>query len=296
MEKKRGFKKWIIIGILLVIGGGAFIFFNPKKGLKLVLPDLDNISLVKANIKNDTAYLGINLLLENKSIFKLTLDTLFYKITLADSLLFKETKALHIRQKPGERSSVEMPLRIPIPKTMGTIRSLQDQDSTYVDIESYIVYNTLLGSQKISISKKIKIGVPVPPQLKLEDIEMDKLSLSDKTVEIIAKVKIINEGKILDLNIHKIHYALMFGDKLFSSDGTYDKSIMLKPVSETEVEIPITIKVNKIVKTVWKYITNEKLKYHIVVTAELDENNFYRKNNIPLEVRASGIAKLRKKK
>ena len=298
MEKKKGFRKWIIIAvILLLIGGGVvFIFFNPKKGLKLVLPDLDNISLVKATIKNDTAYLGVDMLLENKSIFKLTIDTLFYRITLADSLLFNETKALNIRQKPGETSTIEMPLRIPMTKTMGTIRSLQGQDSTYIEIESYIVYNTFLGSKKIPISKKIKIKVPVPPQIKVQHVEIDEISLSDKTVDVIAKIRIINKGEMIDLNVHKIHYKLMLGDNLVSSDGVYEHDIALKPGTETDVEIPVTVTINKVFKTAWKYITNEKLDYNITVTAELDENSFYKKSNIPMEIKASGKAKLRKKK
>ena len=42
-------------------------------------------------------------------------------------------------------------------------------------------------------------------------------------------------------------------------------------------------------------MTNEKLEYHIKVTAELDENSFYKKTDIPLEITATGNVKLRKK-
>ncbi len=297
MEHKKRSKRWIIFtALFLIIGAGiVFIFFNPKKGLKLVLPDLDDISLVKTTIKNDTAYIGIDMVLENKSIFKLDIDTLSYKITLADSLLFNETKAMNIKQKPGETSKIEMPLRIPITKTMGTIKSLQKQDSTYVQIESYIVYNTILGNTKIPVSKRIKIKVPVPPQLKVEGVDINDIKLFDKTVNITAKIKIINKGNMIDLNIHNIHYKLALGDNLVTSTGSYNKPVMIKPSGETTVEIPITVEVNKIFKTAWKYATNEKLSYNVKVTAELDENNFYKKSNIPLEITATGKAKLRKK-
>ncbi len=235
------------------------------------------------------------MVLENKSIFKLDIDTLFYKITLADSLLFVETKVLNMKQKPGEKKQVELPLRIPIHKTMSTIKFLQHQDSTYLEIEAYIVYNTLFGSEKIPVSKHMKIKVPVPPQIKVEHIETDHLSLTRKAADITATIKIINKGELLDLNIHKIHYTLSLGNKLVTSDGTFDKPITIKPSSETIVKIPITVEVNKILKTAWKFVTNEKLKYTIKVTAELDENSFYKKSNIPLEITAAGNVKLRKK-
>lgn len=298
MEKRKKIKRWIISIVLLLLLAGIgviVIFFNPKKGLKLVLPELQDITLAKAAIKNDTAYVGVDMVLENNSIFKLNIDTLFYKITLADSLLFEETKVLQMKQKPGEKKQVEVPVRIPIHKTMRTIKFLQKQDSTYIEIEAYIVYNTLFGNKKIPVSKRVKIKVPVPPQIKVEHIETDHVSLSKKTADITATIKIVNKGELLDLNIHQIHYSISLGNKLVTSQGTFDKPITIRPSSEILVEIPITVEVNKVLKTAWKFITNEKLEYDIKVTAQLDENSFYKKSDIPLEITATGKVKLRKK-
>jgi LEA14-like dessication related protein len=296
MEHRKKGRKWIIaISIVLLAGVGVIaLFFNPKKGLKLVLPDLDDIMLVNATIKNDTAYVGVDMELENKSVFKLDLDTLFYKISMADSLLFNQTQVLNIRQKPGEIKKVELPLKIPVSKTMRTIKSLQSQDSTYLDIHAYIVYNTIFGRKKIPVSKKVRIKVPVPPQIKIKHVEINKLNLGDKTIDLTANVTIINKGELLDLNIHEVHYTVSLGDKLVTSDGVYNKPITIKPQSETDVAIPLTVKVNKIAKTAWKYLSNDEVDYHIRLNAKLDENSFYKKSNIPLEVKAEGKSKLRK--
>lgn len=298
MEKRKKIKRWIISIVLLLLLAGIgviVIFFNPKKGLKLVLPELQDIKLAKAAIKNDTAYVGVDMVLENNSIFKLNIDTLFYKITLADSLLFEETKVLQMKQKPGEKKQVEVSVRIPIHKTMRTIKFLQKQDSTYIEIEAYIVYNTLFGNTKIPVSKRVKIKVPVPPQIKVEHIETDHVNLPKKTADITATIKIVNKGELLDLNIHQIHYSISLGNKLVTSHGTFDKPITIRPSSEVLVEIPITVEVNNVLKTAWKFITNEKLEYDIKVTAQLDENSFYKKSDIPLEITATGKLKLRKK-
>ncbi len=297
MERKGKAKKWIIaIVIVLLIGIGIIaIFFNPKKGLKLVLPDLDDITLVNATIENDTAYVDVDMLLENKSIFKLDLDTLFYRIVLADSLLFNQTQVLNIRQKAGDVNTFKLPLKIPISKTMHTVKSLQKQDSTYLEMDSYIVYNTVFGHAKIPVSKRVKIKVPVPPEIKVNRLELDKISVADKTVNLRVAVTIINKGELLDLNIHGISYHLELGENLVTSDGVYNTPIRVKPLSETRVEIPVTVKVNRIVKTAWKYLTNDELPYHIDVKAQLDENSFYHKSNIPVQAKAEGQAKLRKK-
>lgn len=286
----------VAILIILLIGIGIIaIFFNPKKGLRLVLPDLDDITLVNATIANDTAYVDVDLLLENKSIFKLDLDTLFYKIVLADSLLFNQTQALNIRQKAGDVNTFKLPLKIPLSKTMRTIKSMQNQDSTYIEIDSYIIYNTVFGSAKIPVSKRVKIKVPVPPEIRVNKLEIDKINVGNKTVELRAAVTIVNKGELLDLNIHGISYHLELGEDLVTSDGTYDKPVSVKPLSETRVEIPVTVKVNRIVKTAWKYLTNDEVPYHIDVKAQLDENGFYHKSGIPVQAKAEGRAKLRKK-
>lgn len=297
MERKKKAKRWIMaIVIVMLMGIGIIaIFFNPKKGLKLVLPDLDDITLVNAAIENDTAYVDVDMVLENKSVFKLDLDTLFYKIILADSLLFNQIQVLDIRQKAGDVNTFTLPLKIPIRKTMRTVKSLQSQDSTYIEIDSYIVYNTVFGRAKIPVSKRVKIKVPVPPEIKVNKVEVDKISVADKTVDLRADVTIINKGDMLDLNIHEISYHLELGENLVTSDGVYKKPISVKPLSETRVEIPVTVKVNRIVRTAWKYLTNDELPYHIDVKAQLDENSFYHKSNIPVQAKAEGRTKLRKK-
>lgn len=296
MSKTKA-KTWIIaIGILLLLGAGVItIFFNPKKGLKLVLPDLDDITLVNAAIENDTAYVGIGMVLENKSIFKLDLDTLFYRIMLADTMLFNSTQVLNIRQKAGDVNTFQLPLKIPVTKTMQTIKGLQSQDSTYIEIESYIVYNTIFGSKKIPVSKRVKIKVPVPPEIRVDAVDIGRISVIDKAVDLNARVTIVNKGDLLDLNIHEVHYHLVLGEDLVSSDGVYNKPVSVKPLSETRVEIPVTVKVNRIVKTAWKYLANDEVPYYIHVKAQLDENSFYHKSDIPVQAKATGKARLRKK-
>lgn len=290
-------KKWIIAVLVVILLGAGIIavFFNPKKGLKLVLPDLDDITLVNAAIENDTAYVGIGMVLENKSIFKLDLDTLFYRIMLADTMLFNSTQVLNIRQKAGDVNTFQLPLKIPVTKTMQTIKGLQSRDSTYIDIDSYIVYNTVFGSKKIPVSKRVRIKVPVPPEIRVDAVDIGRISVIDKTVDLNARVTVVNKGDLLDLNIHEVHYHLVLGEDLVSSDGVYNKPVSVKPLSETRVEIPVTVKVNRIVKTAWKYLANDEVPYYIHVKAQLDENSFYHKSGIPVQAKATGKARLRKK-
>lgn len=281
--------------LILLAVAVIFLFFNPKKGLKLVLPDLDDIALVEARIERDTAFVSVDMVLENKSIFKLDLDTLFYEVSLADSQLFRRTQVLGLRQKPGSLDTFAMPLNIPVSKTMRTIRSLQSQDSTYLDIRAYLVYNTVFGSQKIPVSKKVRIKVPVPPEIRLNTVDITNVNLGDKTISLLTDITLINKGDMLDLNIHEVNYHVELGKDLLTSDGVYSTPIRVAPSSETRVTIPVTVRVNAVFKTAWKYVVNDEVPYHVSLKAKLDENSFYHKSDIPVEAKAQGKAKLRGK-
>lgn len=287
---------WVVIAAFVVSAGitVAVLFLNPKKALKLVLPDLEDISLVNASIQQDTAYVSIGMHLENESLFTLTLDTLFYRIGLADSQLFNRKQVLNIRQKPGDLDTFNLPLRIPVSKTMRTIQSLQQQDSTYLDVDAYVVYNTIFGSKKIPVSRRIRIKVPVPPEIRVTDVEITGIDLFRKTVSLNASVNLVNRGDLLDLNIHHVAYSLSLGEKLISSDGVYNKKIQVKPLSETQLQIPVEVQVSHVMQAAWTYLANDEVAYHVRVRAQLDENSFYQQAGIPVETEAAGKTHLRK--
>lgn len=117
--------------------------------------------------------------------------------------------------------------------------------------------------------------MPVPTEIRINRIEIVKINIGDKTVDVKADVTIANNGKLLDLNSHRIKYHLALREDLGISDGGYNSPISVKPMSETRVEIPVTVNMNRLVKSAWKCITNDGLPYHIDVKAQLDENSFY---------------------
>lgn len=296
--KKNRLVKWLLILFLVAVcTTGLIFYFNPKKALKFVFPDLDQISLVKAKIKNDTAYIKVNAILQNKSFYTLNIDTLFYQIKLADTLIFTQTTALNLRQKKYQTDNVELPLKLPIKTIMRTIRSLQKQDSTEIESKVYIVYNTIVGHTKVPLTKVTKIRVPIPPQIKLEKLETKDFSLKKETIEAIAHVKIINRGQLLDLDVHEIHYSLVLGKNLINTNGVFSSPIVIKPGSTTDLTVPVLVHINKPFKVAWKIATNDdKMPYKLKLLAKLDENNIYNKDDVPIELEAEGKMELVKKK
>lgn len=287
-----------IIAIFLLFLSLCFIYFyyNPKKALLFILPDLNDIDLVRIKVKNDTAYVQSHLILENKSFYTITIDTVFLQLKLHEVQFVKTLMPLHLRQAAHQVDTVNVPLRLPIKKIRHTIASLQGQDSTDAEIKAFIVYNTFLGSVKVPVEKQVRVRVPTPPKIKIDRVERSSFHLKDKTIDVNIFAEIINRGKMIDLRIHRLHYAICLGDSLVTSSGVIDKSISIKPGHTTPVELPITLHINKPVKVLEKYITKDETEYTVKITAEVDEHKFAKDDNVPLIVEAKGKTILAKKK
>ncbi|HSH67313.1 MAG TPA: hypothetical protein VLB84_16330, partial [Bacteroidia bacterium] len=94
-------KNKIFIGVfsfLVIAGLVLFYFFNPKKAVSLILPDLSRITYINADIEKDSIRTKINVVVQNKSPYKLTIENIYFEIKLDDKLLARQTIPLNLNQ------------------------------------------------------------------------------------------------------------------------------------------------------------------------------------------------------
>ncbi len=291
-------RKFILISILiamLVLGGViAYYVYNPKKAITFVFPDLHKISYVRAIIKNDSAFIDISLVLQNKNPYKLDIDTIVFELKLADTLIAKQTMPLNIKQSRFDEDTVKLPLNLKVHQMMGLIQSLQKQDSTTLEVSGYIVYETVFGRTKVDLDKKLNIETPVPPKLKVVRLEREGFSLKDKVMKVNATVEIINKGKRIDLELSDVDYEMTVKETLHTK-GTYSKAITVKPQSTVIVSIPMEVEIYHPLKTALNIITdNDKMNYSLHLKFNVREHLSERSLASPAEVSATGELELKK--
>ena len=97
---------------------------------------------------------------------------------------------------------------------------------------------------------------------------------------------------LIDLQLNDIHYNLQIKDK-FLSKGVYTHAINVKHSSSMQVDIPVVIKYNKPLKTLWLVARNEdKLNYKLNIKLNVRINNMENINVIPVELDAIGNIEL----
>lgn len=292
-------KKIRVIAIVILILAIAifilFYVFNPRKALNLIIPDMNSIVFIDAKIKGDSLFTKIDLVVQNKSPYRLTIDSIYYKINLSDVLVTEEVVPLKLSQKKFQIDTVKLPINVSFKKIRRTIKNLQKFDSTNVDFQFYVIYNTIFGHVKIDYKNSKKIAVPVPPQIKVISTDQKKYSMRDKTLTANITIEIINKGKNIDMELSNIHYHFVSKNVLNSEDVLKQK-IKIKPSSTATVVLPVLINIEHPLKTAISIATdNDIVNYTLSMQADMKLNNM--KNNdqlIPVNFEAKGSLELKK--
>lgn len=297
MKRHKGLKIFLIIFILIAIAAVVLFYkFNPKKAIQLILPDLSKVTYINASIAGDSVNTKVDLIVQNKSPYKLDIDSVSFEIQLNDQLLLKELVPVNLKQHRYQVDTIQLPVNISRKKLKQILSGLKGKDSTELNANFYIIYNTVFGRVKLKYDKVIHIPVPVPPQIKVLKVERKKFNLMAKELNTLILLEIINAGPTIDLQLYDIHYQIKIENEL-SSEGTIDKMVVIKPKSTETVEIPVDIHVKHPVKTIVAILTdNDQMNYTLNIQAKMIEKMVkdVKQDPIPVEINASGILELKK--
>lgn len=278
---------WPVLLILFLGVGGYFIylFIQKQKMLNLLLPEVTEITLIKADIHQDTAFIEVNTIVVNKAPYEMNIDSIVCDLALGGTLLVSTSNYVGLRQESGEADSVTFSVKIPISHTRHKIQSLQGQDSTGISIQATIVYSGL----KVPFIKSKKIEVPVPPKFKVIKTQKKELKLFKKNVKVDLFLGIINEGKNLSLDIHDLRYELKVGDDL-SSRGRFYKDISIKPETSQVLRFPLNLDMKHPLETIFKiWGDRDRVPFKMTLSGYLDAGKMKR---IPTVIFASGYMEI----
>ena len=288
---KKSTKRAVTIILILLVLIGTYFYLNPKKALLIIFPDIKEIEKVHVRLLKDTALIDLDLTLQNKSILKLNIDSLSYKIKLDTSTILLRAQEIKLALNPGQKDNFKMPLAISFTRIRKQIQDLQGTDSMNLNIDLEIVYSTWFGRTTLPVQKDLRLAVPRPPEIKL--VKMEYVGREKKVFFVNAHVRISNYSKI-DLNLNRINYQMQVSD-LFKVEDKYPKDLHIKPQSEENFIIPLKLEFDKLIKTAFLVLTDQDVvPYKLKVTGLVESKN-KDVEPIPVEVEKEGKLELRKK-
>lgn len=264
---KKFFKIILISIIVLVAAALALFYFYPKYAQNIVIPDIDQVEKINIQMKGDTAFSEVRLLLENKGLFKINIDSLDYAVNFDTMRVLSKQQDLDVVLQPGASDTFNLPVALPFKRIGERIRQLQERDSADIVTEIRIVYSTLFGRAVLPHKKTSRIGMPRPPKVTLEKVEFDRIE--GKFILMNAQLRMHNRGKI-DLVVRDLKYKVSVED-LFTAEGKEPDAITIKPGAVVNKTIPIKVRIKKGFKTARLILTDQDVvNYNLDISASLE--------------------------
>lgn len=279
----------ILGGIFLIVR--SILYGDGRKPRFVAIPAVPEISLVHVHFEHDTAYVNVHCILENKSPFRLNIDSVYLNLRLGGELLVSESQHLGLRLKKKEKDSTVLHVKIPNKEVKKRIKSMHNQDSTDISIDAAIVYNTIIGSKSISIRKTHQIEVPVPPEFKVLGVRKQKIHLFKKQLDGTLFLEIQNLGKRLNVDVSEFHYAINIGDREVKAQGKLPQKVSIKPQTTKIIPIPGEFKFKTPLLTLGQILSdNDRLPLYLKLSGYVDSKKL---KHIPVLVTLKGMVELR---
>ena len=277
----------MIFLILVLLGLAAYLYLNPKKALRVIIPDLNAMENLHVTLLQDTALIEARLDIENKGLFKLDIDSLEYRVKMDTATLLSESRYLGLELRRSQKDTIDLPVALPFKRMRKVIREHQGQDSLDLPIEVKLVYGTVFGRKVLRYSKTIRIEVPRPPEFEIEKVEY--LRREKKTGFFMIHLKMLNHGKVR-LNVSDLHYRFE-APELFSARGREQKMVHIEPRSAITVQLPVQVEFKQVFKLLGRWLGRREVDYQLKVTGLIQVKDGERK--IPIEVERRGRMELR---
>ena len=288
---KKIIKRLSILLIFLVIISGALIFLFRTKLLAHFIPTVKQLGEVYINVKNDTSYIKSKLTVTNKSFLTLGVDTIKYKVALFNKTYLQSEAYIGILLNGHETDTVDFSLKIPYISLIKDLKKERKKgDSASYTINVSLQYSTFFGKSEIPINKSAKLKIPQPPELNVIEIKYSKVRR--KLIKAEAKIKITNYSPVA-LSIKEMDYSLIILNQ-GNLTGNLKEEISIKPKGSTFIYIPIEIKPNHVVKTLFQVlVNNDNYDYSLVLKAKLESTDPITESFL-IDLKKSGKMELKK--
>lgn len=235
---------WVIV-IGSVIAGGLIFYFNLKKAVKL-----ENVTVDATSISQDTVEMEINMLINNPFFFDFFIKDLQYKAALGDEQLLDDSTA--IDKEIDDSTRLQIPIAMNYEKVLAQLEELQAQDSTWLDFSFDVRYSLpLLGLQKTSVDRTLKIPVPV-----LVDIKMDEVAVNSfgfKNIDLDIKMLLDNPSK-LEATMDNLVFDVRLNESTLVK-GMHWNTVEIDPEQTSYFTIPVKVKTGALAKEFFDKIT-----------------------------------------
>ncbi len=282
--------KIILIVIVVILITGFLLYKWREKIVGQFVPEVTRVYYANLIWEKDSLIGDAALEIRNKSGTQITIDSLELQFSLGGVRFVNLKQEVNIDLEPQEYDSLKINIDIPIKQYFSFLDSVKNIDSTLMAFSLNIYYNTKGGDLKLPIKKEIMIASPKKILVNIEKVEI--IEYNDKKLNANVHLFVLNAGK-LEFKIEDIKYSFLTSGDI-STEGTYEKEVILKPGDETVIILPVQLSIDKPLQTITDVISdNDSYFYEMDITGIIKANSEV-VNNMVVKLEKSGVFEVKK--
>lgn len=280
-----GKTKYVLLTLALI---AVFTVIFRKKLIRATLPELEKVQLAEVALLNDSAYVKFTLTVRNKGFWNIELRSVTVNIYDDTTLVLSYQNDTLKKLARNEIKTEELYCTLPLTKIMGQIREHQGEDSVGLRMEGVFVYSTIFGEMTSSVTQRLPVKVPIPPQLFVRQIEY--MGKHDGGYDLLYHITLWNENP-RTLELENISYTLQSEDKL-NMEGSID-NIAIEALDSTLLVLPVHLKVTNKFGLITRIILDkDDMNYSFVLKGTITSFTDIVKEDVPVVITRYGILEL----
>lgn len=261
-------KNWLILGVVvIVLGVGGWLLFKPyssssssssssaigKKVGNLVLPKISIMSFAVSDISKEQIQLSSKMMLTNNLPATLKGSNLKYEIYVDSLQVIKDAYEKPIIIKPQDSITIDLPLTIQTQalKTMLDYFETENIDSADYTIKATFYLDVpIAGKRQFDINTTKRLPAVQPPEMKVQDIDLNGLKLKKSGVDLVMQV---HNPNVFPLKLKDGEYNLTIEDDL-KTTGIIKEVVYVPAESTQYVNVHMDVDKASLPKVGWKFL------------------------------------------
>lgn len=217
-------RTWLILALvlaLLALGGWYFWRFTktPSESAQGLKPELSLVTVNVTDIDPDRVKMTVKAFLKNPSPIEVKTSRLDYRVLVDGTEVLNSSYTKPIVVRSSDSTAVELPMEVLSKPMKAVLKRFKEQK---IDSARYTLLATLYadvpvaGEREFNFDKTIRGPAFQIPDVKIEDINLEKFGLNESKIE--AKLRITNPNTF-PLKFENTRYTLQVGDELTMNGG-----------------------------------------------------------------------------
>ena len=289
--------KRILLSVLLLIIAGIAAFFiwryvgyqrdkSPHKTYLFPRLELSVVEII--SLTAEKTEMNVKMLVKNQLPFSFTADSLKYSIRINGVEVIKDSYKKSVTLESNDSSWISLPITILNHHLKSILKASKKKNIDSVEYQFLAsFYTDIIFRKEIKLDIKKTLPLIYIPEVTSKHIQVDELNFSRANIQLNVSIKNQN---VFPIKAKNIAYKLAIEDHEWI-EGIIQGLTDIKAQSVSELQIPITISLKEVSKTLFALLKKGKnVKYKLRLTFKIESEKHMMKNS-KVMLESSGTVK-----